>query len=695
MRLISNRSHRHGRIEARKQLNRFLQGTTLIEVLVTIVVFLVGILAIAQIFPGGVRILNRSRNTSMAMGLAKSTLESFAAKPESLPEQVVPLDVVDVGGVSTPVENPMRLPTDYSPTTTGGIDQTGDALGTTRNWRLVSGPNVFRRIIGEPHYVPAPRLLSTDLTSTTSPFGSLITLELGPPDHFQGAAIAGRFTAYGRDMAARLIRNQIDLNNLRDYEFGLANVSTSLASLNLPARPTSFPAARVDQFRVSFQAVIATGAGSVVRRVRSQLINVPADDTGFRAFPASSFPQLNMIAGETLVNIDPNSVRIHRVYTEIPAAQIFDPQNPYVFKTLNARIGQYLFNPALSQLAEERVGTPRMQPLVRFDYDLRDWRILHEDFRISQSNPPNQPKVLRLSMPSIATNSVAGADGRGAPNVAAVLAGNASPNAGMEDIFVVPSNVVAGASTDAADNILIIDTATGGQVLETFNGQTTLRIDKTAGTISLLDVTPNAGDPGLHAALAFADGSVRVANITGRNLRVYYMVKGEWAVQLTRSAAKYNSSRLQPRHGEYYVGGTGALSGLPTRLYFPTMDNNRKVAINKIRYIYNTPGGPMEGLLEGAEFQIRFRPGSETISISMPSVDIRDVIPGAIGFAQGEQSVAGVQGISILAKAFNNPNAFSLGPNAVTNQTGPFREFQGEYNIVTKETFLPRGGTVR
>lgn len=79
----------------------------------------------------------------------------------------------------------------------------------------------------------------------------------------------------------------------------------------------------------------------------------------------------------------------------------------------------------------------------------------------------------------------------------------------------------------------------------------------------------------------------------------------------------------------------------------------------------------------------------------MPSVDIRDVIPGAIGFAQGEQSVAGVQGISILAKAFNNPNAFSLGPNAVTNQTGPFREFQGEYNIVTKETFLPRGGTVR
>ena len=109
MNLISGRSMAcEQKALGSRSVRRGLLGTTLIEVLVTIVVFLVGILAIAQIFPGGVKILNRTRNTSMAVAMAKSQLEMMAAKPELVPEQILPLEIVNVGGVYTPVENPMH-----------------------------------------------------------------------------------------------------------------------------------------------------------------------------------------------------------------------------------------------------------------------------------------------------------------------------------------------------------------------------------------------------------------------------------------------------------------------------------------------------------------------------------------------------------------------------------------------------------
>ena len=44
-------------------------GTSLVELLVVIVVFLIGILAILQIFPGGLRVLATSRSNAVARQL--------------------------------------------------------------------------------------------------------------------------------------------------------------------------------------------------------------------------------------------------------------------------------------------------------------------------------------------------------------------------------------------------------------------------------------------------------------------------------------------------------------------------------------------------------------------------------------------------------------------------------------------------
>ena len=141
-----------------RKLNRFA-GTTLIEILVVIVVFLVGILAIAQIFPGGIKIMNHSRNTAMGVALSRSELELLKSRPDLVPGEVVPIKMTLIAGVYVPVADPTWLSTEYSPAVTG-INQNGIAIEAGRAWQLVSGPNTTRRVIGETHKIPAPKLLS-------------------------------------------------------------------------------------------------------------------------------------------------------------------------------------------------------------------------------------------------------------------------------------------------------------------------------------------------------------------------------------------------------------------------------------------------------------------------------------------------------------------------------------------------------
>src|SRR5580700_9951541 len=75
--------------EIRMQRNRRTLGTTLIEILVVIVVFLIGILAVIQIFPKGFQLLLLNRNREVAQGLARDYVEMLKSRPDQLPEQIV------------------------------------------------------------------------------------------------------------------------------------------------------------------------------------------------------------------------------------------------------------------------------------------------------------------------------------------------------------------------------------------------------------------------------------------------------------------------------------------------------------------------------------------------------------------------------------------------------------------------------
>ncbi|MEI7984593.1 MAG: hypothetical protein WCI55_03110 [Armatimonadota bacterium] len=672
-----------------RKLNRF-GGTTLIEILVVIVVFLVGILAIAQIFPGGIKILNKGRNNSIAIGLLRSNQELLKSRPDVLPGEVVPIRMTLVGPIYVPVEDPTWLPTEYSPAVTA-ILPNGTALEAGRAWQLVSGANTTRRIIGETHKITAPKLLSPDGTSVTAPFGSLTLLEFGPIDHIGGVPLPNQLSVYGRDMYRRVAKNATDYQGMRDYEYGVMGMNSSAAEI-------AFPAAVSGTYRVSITANIINAGSIFTRRLNGVSVNIAATPGGYAVVPVSD-PLIGILGpGDNLISVEVDSLKIAHMFTQLAPATAFDANDLFQYKVLNGRIGELLFNPKLFGKYEERAGSTRQPYVARIDYDVRDWRILHEDFRVSTSAPAGLPKVLKLAIPSLRTNSVPGPDGLSAPSHAAIIAGSDSPNAGMEDVFVVNNTTVPGANTTDADNMLILDLATGGQLLEQYSGAPTMKIDKSGGNITLFDIDNNDAN-GLTQAIATPDGSIVLTNVTGRALRAFYMAREEWALQVTRSAAHYDFTYVAPAAAQYYVGGTGPLNGQPTRIYFPAMDTNRKVSIGKIRY---RDGGGTERLLEGAEFQIKFRTGVDSITQPMPSIDLRDIDGGAVSFVQDTTSpssmafsVGDVRGVSVISKAFYNSSGFTFSPNTTDNLTNKFGNWAKEWGISSRETYLHRGEAIQ
>ncbi|MBS1727466.1 MAG: hypothetical protein JST51_12150 [Armatimonadetes bacterium] len=673
-------------ISPSRKLSR-IGGTTLVEVLVVIVVFLVGILAIAQIFPGGIRILNRARDNSVAVGLGRSALESLKARPDLVPEAILPIQFQLISGVYTPVVDSNISNTEYSPITTG-IDSTGIVQGTDRAWQLQSGPNVFRRVIGETHRLSAPEWLTPGTPTANDYFGCLAMLELGPPDFTNGAPLPGQLLIYGRDMYRRAVHETTDYEGLRDYEFAVGNEDTNLVEIAFPASATVS-----GNFRVSLTATINSGGNVFTRTLTSQIVTIGTSTTGYVVVPVASIPGV-LGGGENLVNVEVNSIKIARLYREITTASAWDPNEIFTYKVINPLIGEVLFNPGLYNKYEERAGATRQPYVARIDYDVRDWRILHEDFRVSSSSPAGLPKVLKLAVPSIRTNSVNGPDGKSAPDHDSIAVPPPTPNQGMEDICFVNNTQVPGANTKDADNVLIIDVETGGQLLESYNGSPTMKIDKTNGYVTLFDID-NDDTNGLTQAIATAGGTV-MTNVTGRVLRIFYMGREEWAVQIARNPSHYDFSYNIPGAAQYYVGGSSALGGLPTRIYFPPMDVNRKVSIGKVRY-YN---GATAETLEGAEFMIKYRSG-DGMAQALPSIDLNDRV-AATNIAQDTSSpesmayaVTDVKGVSVLAKVFYNINSFALGTDPVVNLNTGFGNWAKEWSVTTKETYLHRGDAIQ
>lgn len=733
-------------------------GTSLVEILVVIVVFLIGILAVVQIFPRGFQLLLTTRNNSMATALGREAVERLKGSPELIPDEVVPVSyVAGVPTVDSTVDPLSLAPMGDSITTSGELDRGGATV--SKDWTLAAGPNVARRIIGEGHRLPAPRELgavSNDAATQYENYGGVLVLDHNPIDPGPNPVKSPTIAAYGNELSrteggprdtvyyggdpapssassvATLSASGNDVQimssdgstvigttsgyalttpiSVAPYEFFTVNSGSSAASLLLPALAT---ADRTYHIRLS--AYIGTGAGVsrvdytalsvLVPRLKQvtgdgpQLVQVSISDVLTKA---------GLLGGNALYAVEAESIRVAPQYRRVTtwstansqglgapySATPYLPIDPFEMKVVDPNLGVLLFSPAARNGVVSRPGGVSEPLLARVDYDVRDWRVIGEDFRING----NDPTVL-LSLQSLK------------------VGGNTAPD-GLSNggIFTTDRSNIVPDSYDPVptprDNVMVIDLTTGYEV-QRYNttaqdangrtmadvatvganmdpGSTLFSVDKSRGSITFRDaVNPLSTTTPIRVRLIPPTGSPIVVDATNRTFRVLYRARQEWAVQLLKGASQYTLVNSIPSPANFMPDqaflGDGT-TGQKFRIYFPASQVGSKVTIDRIAYVSSADN--LEHVLEGQDFVLKTGGPGETTSYAY--ANLQDVDPNASGFSSryGGAPVQGIKGASVSVRVLWNPDAMTLTSNSANNVTNVVDKYNRGWRRSTTQTYL-------
>lgn len=656
-------------------MKRFNQrtGASLIEILVVIVIFLVGILAIAQIFPGGLNILRTTRNNTMATALARAEMERLKNQVDQLADAIVPTRYVWDGTRYRLEADLDRYPNDFSPAGATGLDLNGNftgANGILGRWPYLSGPNVMTRVVSESRTIPAPRYLS-DPTPTGSTYGGLMACQFAPvvydPNYPE------TFLVYGNDLQRRIVEVVPAGSRVRqDYVAFIDELGQEMALPMGPARPDLPGYART--YRVSVSLYINGPGGRTQKDVVSVIITVPSPPTNDqREYVSIPFTDPVFLGpGETLEHADLDTFRVARVFDRIgtPNAPQFltedDVRNnaslrddaAYQYDFLDEKLGLMLFNPVGFNYQERR-GRGRVPLRARVDYDVYDWRIIRDEFRV----PGQMPFERKLILNSIKVLGNKYADQR--------------PYAGIG--FTVANE------TNERDFVLV-DTETGGVIMPS-----SYTVDKSAGVITFIDdpaVANQVGELGALIMYPRATTPSQLADIRGRSVRALYQGVGEWAVQVEKAVRSYQVVYdASPGLRQCYVGGSNPnVNGdRPTRVYFPLADIGKQVLVGEIWYD-DDQTGTMEVAYE-QQFLIQPPRAGE---LPLGFIDVRDVVPAsAFNFSNG-YAVRRVRGASVGVRAMWNPLVFNLGEDPVDNMNR-YQQWERGWRKSRTETFLMGG----
>lgn len=662
-------------------------GTTLVEILVVIVVFAVGLLAVAQIFPRGIAILTLNRAAAMATFQCQDLMQQLYSHPETLPDEIVPI-LADTGAA-----DPNFVSTNLSFEGVG-ISSTGiatmpdgsttDTLGNPINWEEITGFNVVRGIIGETQSIPAPTLVGPSNASQF--YGGLVVLQFGPtsmPTTSTGVStsvqtntgvapagpISSNLIVYGNDFTRNLGPPNPSAT-VSDFEF-YYDPYTTPELLNLLVPTAAFPR----QYLVSFSGYVAQGTGNPIKKAY-QFISpiIPATVPGTQAtLETLTLNSAAWVNTDNVTSIDFQSIRVQPIFNQLPNTQATWSGNPFEVRILNPQLGTFLFSPFGYNYTITRPSGPREALKARFNYAVKDWRILREDFRIDGSTPSTH----QLPIQSLRTNATANVDG-----TPAAPTGNGF---GFESLP---------ADGDGIDHFVLIDMQTGGTFYATYNGQPLITLDKSRGIITFNSL---AGSSSLQGELYLPDGTSETVNLANRPVRALYQARYDWAVQVLKAASSYNVSQLAPGVGQYYIGNSSpTIGGLPTRLYFPRCDTGRKVVIGQIWYDTAASTQPLS--LTAQDFVIHPAGGSGDTT-GLPFVDITDVDPNAQTLDQNTYGYCArdVKGSSLMVRVIWNPNVFALTANGNGALTAAQVNAQAEakwsqsYRVSASETYLDQG----
>jgi type II secretory pathway pseudopilin PulG len=662
----------------------------LIELLIVIVVFAIGILAVLEIFPGGLKILAGTRDISVANAAVADMMETMRGNANGLPDDILPVSDIDI-------VDPTRFQRDISLYDEANVTLNAngsfvDGGNTFTSFWNYMGPNVYRRIIGEGAVIPAPQTIGTY-------YGGVMVLRFGPTRQLS-ATETSSILVYGNDYEVQVGTPPAGFVANGQAYIDDPNSANGTLSVTMDD-PTTAP-----QFRLSC-SIYTTAAGNVFRR---NIVGITIPGGTVVTGVNGNFLQVALSSlapvGETYTSIDPLSVRVERIFQPMAPGAAFGAIDPYQYKILNLHAGVLLFNPLGYNYFIERTNGLREPLRGRVDYETQDWRIISDRVRLDDTQIDYK---LTLSSLKVLGNQYADGIAYQGIGLQVPVADGTLVNSDVvvQDLLTGgiliydPTNPLTGPSGSTLNDVSIDPT------------KSSFYVNKNTGTFRVVDY--NSGVAGNQVLLALPDptsasgyGAPFPVNANGRTVRVMYEAQGEWMVQPLLASSFYYPvpyTTVAPPGAQQYMVGPG------TRIYFPNMDVGNKVSMDQANYscFDVTTGGPVVRTMENQSFIVRNQPVDPTTGFAY--IDISELftpwagVPGdsvdpltghevrnvAFDFSKGF-AVIGMRGVSISARVWHNPTSFNLNGNNSAN-LGALDAFNSLWRSSSSETYVQRGST--
>lgn len=636
---------------------------TLVEILVTLVILLIGILAVLRLFPPGFLTIQRTAEMTNAQALAQQQMDTLKAL-SVLPDSIEPAHIDQNGNQ---VIDALVTPDDLS--NFDGLNQNQlpfwpNLWANTTGYDL-SDINRVRGVINETVRIPTP-----SPNAVTAQLGAVYMLQFGPvfnnfpaitnqTNNTDSLAISGapmQRTLYSAQAQLGQPDPSVILTN--DAQYAIDANRQWIAFYPRIAAQGAINTGRT--YNVTYDYYVKDpNTGNIVLETEqagpASKIFVPDENAnnypaGEQASPrwiplfnnaANQYPNslaLPVPAGQAanFLGMRPNSEEVARAFvllSENPFQNGGAPpqwtSDPYQYVWYSGQIagtdanpGVLLFNPAAHNYTEQTPNGP--QPLTaRINYTIYDNHIVRDDRMV----PMGAPYDVKLSLPYVLTNGDTLTDG------------------------TTYQGIFRGANNNVTPDLVIYNANTG-QEIGAYQGAQSV-----AGQ-NMIGFTLNAKD-GIVRINA-ADG----ANLQGVPLRFFYRAQKEWGQQVQKANAHYfpmdpttfqNNGQALP-YNYFWVGGSSPnIQDNPNYIYFPLCEEGKSIIIGKLYYTPTQPNAqPVE--LDNQEFQISTTPASIGPSQNrFAYVDVSQVatnIQGGFTLSNGPEGNAAVnvQGVSVKSR---------------------------------------------
>lgn len=681
---------------------RTTAGTSLIEVLTVIVVFLVGILAVVQVFPPGLATLRTNRNKTLAISLARGEMQRVLGQSAQLPERIVSGSFDGAGNVFILSQTDPR---NYNPPVTqpaniGEIDNSGNVLvsgNPVGHWSKLTGPNTINRIIGEGRPVPQPTLVNGVSGSRMQlMFAPLYYLYDAPNSQSLGQVLS----VYGNDLRQAvgssdetIPDSSAALYDTDVYTYVPEERATQIA--NTPAgfdrkdqiwigllRDSGTNAPIFHAYRISMSFIYNDGVNDrVVEAIFTAQPNIAnAYYRTFNNYAVVSLPDLltgSAFAPAGYRGVEVGSIRVQRVFSEVPAATAFNPDDPYQFKPWNYAQGMLLLNPVGANTRVKNLDGNGAPLMARVDYSVYDWRILRDEFTVPRpASIASFVPTAKLLVNSIRPKSGNGPDGKNYGGIALAT-----------DNFMFTPDLNG---TVASQDFVLLDLETGGVIAGNSSlGNSCYEVNKSDGSVVFRDTDASDGLAITgHIYLpngAFggwtASGPMEIA---GRRVRALYMASNEMATQVLKASATYSivfpNNPNQLAAGQCTPGGSNGW-GQTNRIYFPLIDIGQKVSVGEMWV-----AGAGAPVVRDRDLKI-----SGIEQIAGTTVAYAEVPGGAtLDASRNNYALRRVTGSSVKVRGFFNSDAFTFGPDTVANYD-KVRRWTERYSVTSTEAFTDGG----